>query len=158
MRRKRFCPAVCSFHHPGPKPRTQPHFLSEFASLAATADVPGEADLLRRRVERLVKVIACGSRADALDTMVRSGLDGRGTGSAAHRGRHQIHVDAQLRTLQRQSERSGAELIGQEAALVCCLCARTRGLGKEFFPPPKGELVLAPSILNQLQGLDPFSS
>ena len=142
-------PTVSAFHHPAPGFESGLPFdgLSLFAS---TADVGGETELVHDAAH-LVKVVAF-IQAHTLG-LVWTGRRSR-HGQAVHRGPHQFHVMT-VGPVHRQTHRNALGF-GQQATLDPAFAA-VSGVGAGFFPPPKGDLVMAPSILSQLQS-SPFSS
>ena len=125
--------------------------------LAATADVGGEAELIHG-APHFGKVVApVSSTGQALVQAHTLGIlwDGRRSGhrQTVHRNPHQLHVVA-VGPVHRQTHWNTLGF-GQQATLDAPLTP-VGGVGAGFFPP-KGDLVMAPSILNQLQSR-PFSS
>ena len=138
-----------AFHHP--TPGFEPSFSFDgLGLLAPAADVSGEAKLVQR-ASHLVKVVAF-IQAHTLG-LVWTGRRSR-HGQAVHRGPHQFHVMT-VRPVHRQTHRNALGF-GQQATLDPAFAA-VSGVGAGFSPPPKGDLVMAPSILSQLQS-SPFSS
>ena len=142
-------PAVSAFHHPAPG--FEPSLLFDGLCLfASTADVGGEAELLQGAAH-LGEVLA-PVQAHTLG-MLWAG-HGSGHGQAVHRGSHQLHVVA-VGPIHRQTHRNALGF-GQQAALDASLTS-IGGVGAGFPPPPRGDLVMAPSRLSQLQS-SPCSS
>ena len=150
-------PTMGTFHHPTPRLETGLPFdgLRLFAS---TADVGSESEPLQG-MAHLGKVVAPVSGTG--QALVKAHPQGMGWAGcwplhwqAVHRGPHRFHVMA-VGSLHRQSHRN-ARCFGQQATLDASL-SPVRGVGAGFFPPPRGDLVMAPSMLTQLQS-SPFSS
>ena len=142
-------PTVGAFHHPasGFEPSLPFDGLCLFAS---TADVGGEAELLQgaahfSEVVTLVQAQPLGMLWAGRRSWHRQ---------AVHRNPHQLHVVA-VGPIHCQSHRNALGF-SQQAALDAPL-ASVGGVGAGFPPPPRGDLVMAPSILSQLQS-NPFSS
>ena len=149
MRRKRFS-QLCERSTTQRLALNPASLLMALASSPPAADVSGEAKLVQR-ASHLVKVVAF-IQAHTLG-LVWTGRRSR-HGQAVHRGPHQFHVMT-VRPVHRQTHRNALGF-GQQATLDPAFAA-VSGVWGRFFPPPKGDLVMAPSILSQLQS-SPFSS
>ncbi len=143
-----FQPTVCASIHSATG--FEPSFPFDGLSLfASTPDVGGEAELLQGAAH-LSEVVALVQAQTLGMRWARHRLRHR---QAVHGGPHQLHVVA-VGPVHCQPNRNTLG-VGQQTAFDAPLTL-TRGVGPGFFPP-KGDLVMAPSRLSQLQSR-PFNS
>ena len=143
-------PAVSAFHHPAAG--FEAGFLFDGLRLFSPApDVGCEAKLLQGSTN-LIKVLAL-IQAHTPGTLRTR--DRARHGETIRRSPHQLHVMA-VGPLHRQPHRDALGF-GQQTAFDPALTP-VRGVGAGFSPPPKGALVMAPSMLSQLQSMPCNSS
>ena len=141
-------PAVSAFHHPAAG--FEPSFPFDGLSLfASTPDVGGEAELVQGAAH-LSEVVAF---VQAQTLGMRWGGRRARHRQAVHRSPHQLHIVA-VGPVHCQPNRNTVG-VGQQTAFDAPLTP-IRGVGPGF-SPPKGDLVMAPSRLSQLQSR-PFNS
>ena len=139
MRRKTVQPSVSGLHHPAACPETGP-FFNGFRLFATTADVSGEAELFQGASHLIVVVTLV--QAHALG-MLWAGFR-PGHRQAVHRDPHQFHVMA-VGPVHRQAY--GIARHFREQAAFDSPFALVGGVGAGS-PPPRGALVMAPSMLS----------